>query len=381
MNLALKDPFRFYFPVGVMFSLWGTLLWVLFFFQKVAYPGLNHADLMIMGFYTHIALGFLMTAIPRFTNTPTAHLFEWMVGVFLVALSVFGFACHNSNLVHQVFLLEIIFLVLFFLRRFFRRKSNPPPPFAFLFVGLVCALLGGISLVYQQWSSVGFAYQYKSLINFGWTMAPMLGLGSVLVPRILGFNQSAIQPLTTNQRNFVSRPHFILSFVALFFLVSQLGMAIWPQAVIYLYLRQLIITGLLLGVWKIYRWPVSPGYLVKGLWLSGWFMFVGSWMSVFDTVHSVHLNHLYFIGAIGLMIACIATRVSVAHGNYPQTDETESKVLLTTILILVLAAFTRVVAIYTQSYFLHLAIAAGLWIVAFGLWLFKYAPKIVKSRK
>ncbi|EKD42685.1 MAG: hypothetical protein ACD_73C00060G0002 [uncultured bacterium] len=381
MHTIMKDPFRLYFPMGLIFGFWGMLVWILFFFQQMPYPGLNHADLMVMGFYTHFALGFLMTAIPRFTGTQTASQMEIGAGFLLISFSLLCFARFDlfSHWVHVIYFLEICFLIQYFLRRLSKRKSNPPPPFFFLFVGLFCAFTGGLVLLLQEHGLVSPVFNPKAFIYYGWTMAPMLGLGSVLVPKIIGYSQASILPLNHGANADLKKPYIIMGFLSLMFLVSQLG-AFWPQVRGFVYLRQIVVTVVLVLFWTIYKMPPNKGYMAKGLWLSAWCLLIGTWFSVIDDAHRIHDIHLYFVGSISLMISCIATRVIVAHGNYPQTDETSSKFLLFAIIFILLAALTRVIAIWTQSYFVHLAVAAGIWILGYLLWTLKYGPKIFSMR-
>jgi uncharacterized protein involved in response to NO len=60
------EPFRLFFPAGVLAGLLGVALWPLHFGGYVAfYPGQVHARLMAFGFFGAFILGFLGTALPR----------------------------------------------------------------------------------------------------------------------------------------------------------------------------------------------------------------------------------------------------------------------------------------------------------------------------
>ena len=69
--MALQEPFRIFFPIGVAVALLGVALWPLFHWQIINfYPGFIHARLMSVGFFGAFIIGFLTTAVPRFLSAP-----------------------------------------------------------------------------------------------------------------------------------------------------------------------------------------------------------------------------------------------------------------------------------------------------------------------
>src|ERR1700761_308336 len=70
-QMCCEEPFRIFFPLGVLFGISGVSLWPLFFsgLHKF-YPGIMHARMMIEGFLGCFVIGFLATAAPRLTGTP-----------------------------------------------------------------------------------------------------------------------------------------------------------------------------------------------------------------------------------------------------------------------------------------------------------------------
>src|SRR4051794_40722882 len=66
-TLAASEPFRIFFPMGVLIGISGVSLWPLYFLgiHRSFYPGVMHARLMIEGFAGGFILGFLGTALPR----------------------------------------------------------------------------------------------------------------------------------------------------------------------------------------------------------------------------------------------------------------------------------------------------------------------------
>ena len=68
--MCCAEPYRVFFPLGILFGLSGVSLWPLYFsgLHKF-YPGIMHARLMIEGFLGAFIVGFLGTAGPRLTGT------------------------------------------------------------------------------------------------------------------------------------------------------------------------------------------------------------------------------------------------------------------------------------------------------------------------
>ena len=70
IGLFCAEPFRIFFPVGIMLGMAGVLLWPLFYLGAgIEYPSVAHARIMIEGFMASFIFGFLGTAGPRLTST------------------------------------------------------------------------------------------------------------------------------------------------------------------------------------------------------------------------------------------------------------------------------------------------------------------------
>src|SRR5215510_7928052 len=66
----LREPYRVFFPLGMLCGLAGVAIWPLYSFGITAtYSGRAHALVQIFGFLYCFIAGFLLTAVPRFTGT------------------------------------------------------------------------------------------------------------------------------------------------------------------------------------------------------------------------------------------------------------------------------------------------------------------------
>src|SRR5947207_3239512 len=66
-----REPFRLFFPEGVLAGILGVMLWPLYFTGLTTfYPGQAHARIMAYGLFGGFIFGFLGTAMPRMLSVP-----------------------------------------------------------------------------------------------------------------------------------------------------------------------------------------------------------------------------------------------------------------------------------------------------------------------
>src|SRR5438876_3270718 len=90
VRACCEEPFRIFFPIGVLLGVVGVSLWLLFYLGAgIPYPNVAHARLMIEGFMASFIFGFLGTAGPRLTSAPRFSLFE-LAAIFTLVLLAAG---------------------------------------------------------------------------------------------------------------------------------------------------------------------------------------------------------------------------------------------------------------------------------------------------
>src|SRR5438045_9407563 len=104
-----KEPFRVFFPEGVLAGVLGVSLWPLYVFKAIAlYPGQAHARIMAYGLFGAFIFGFLGTAMPRMLSAPplgTRNVFT-LLGVHLAMVIAFA--------VQKIFFGDVLFVIFFF---------------------------------------------------------------------------------------------------------------------------------------------------------------------------------------------------------------------------------------------------------------------------
>jgi len=68
------DPYRIFFPLGIVLGAMGVSIWPLYYFGITeGYSGRAHAFVQTDGFLYSFIAGFLLTAVPRFTVPQRKH--------------------------------------------------------------------------------------------------------------------------------------------------------------------------------------------------------------------------------------------------------------------------------------------------------------------
>lgn len=357
------EPYRFFFPIGIIFLLYGVLLWLPQIWNPGNYPVLLHRYLVLNGFVSSFLSGFLMTAIPRFSKTVNASALE-VVSYFVVTL--FGLSCawaewESGVLSFSAF--QSLLLVLFILRRIAKRQENPPYSFVFIFVGLILWIISALAGIWID------AESFKNLHYEGSIVAIILGVGSRLIPGIFGHVEivkaQRVQ-YETPATLFSTVPWYfyllIAVFVASYFLHDSPGNL----------LRALVVSFVALYYWKLYSLPREKSALTWCLWLTGHFILGSFILKLLWPAGVIHVSHSLFITGIVLLSLLVATRVIQSHGPKDKTLENWKGLYAVTGLIF-LASATRVSAILMpEGYLRHLAYSSFVLTVGVLLWSFKY---------
>lgn len=385
-NLMLieKDPFRLFFPLGSLFALMGVLPWIFNLFGFPDYPSEFHRAIMMNSFMLSFVMGFLMTAIPRFTSTHYAKLHEVIVAATaLIAAAIFELLGLREY--HHLTAAAAIFaLMLFAFIRFQKRKMNPPFTFIFVGIGLVLWLLTNLLhfwIILTEGVRPSSISIWGNLLSNGALMSIVLGIGGRLIPGILGW-----QEIVTIQRGRYEQPVSFLSAIPpliwtllLVHLATLFLQTILPLPVVLL-LRAGVVGSFAFIYWRLHKLPREKSYLTWGIWISCWCFVIGSFLNVIQPSLFVHILHLILVGGFSLLTILVATRVTLAHGSKGTAAEKTSWFIPVFTLLILIATVTRVTApLWPSAYLNHLSYAAITWSCGFILWIIFSIPKMWKS--
>jgi hypothetical protein len=364
------EPYRIFFPVGIFSLIMGVLIWLPQLWNAGTFPIVAHRFLMLNGFSAFFIAGFLMTAVPRFSQTSTATYTE--IYSFLV-VSVVGLVFvfwELEKVAYAASALQGILILLFLGARISKRKVNPPYSFVFILFGLILWIVSAVFGIFVESNAL------KNLQYEGAIVAIILGVGSRLIPGILGHvaivqSQRAKYEKEIPYLKSVPLHFFVLIafFCISYFLTEQVGSIT----------RLIIFLIISVFYWKIYLFPKDRSALTWNIWISCWLMLMSFLLKALWQDGAIHASHAFFFSGIVLLTLLVATRVLQSHG--PKDKRTENyKTLYAVSFLIVFAGATRVSAVFIPaSYEHHLGYSSIVLTIAVLLWSFRYLRFISKG--
>ena len=311
------DPYRVFFPLGVLLAWAGVLHWLLLATGVLGeYRSIFHAFAQIEGFMTCFAVGFLFTLIPR--RTATAPPAAWQMAIGLSApIAITVLAWYELWALSQLpWLLLIGVLIQFAVSRFRAPGAAPRVPDSFVWVVLALVMGSGGSILAGVGAAMGEEQFWvhdvgRSILLQGMFTGFVLGVGGMLLPVIT----RGIPPLGGPGPSAPAKVLHLLAgiaFIGTFFLEAlvsvRLGFA----------LRAAIVLAVLLASAEIWRRPTVPGLHRRLIWLAAWFLPAGyACVAAFPEYPKAGL-HVVFIGCFALLALSISIHVVLSHGGAPQ---------------------------------------------------------------
>lgn len=359
-------PYQLFFPLGILNALVAVGVW---FVQNLGWfesPSiLIHSKLIVGGFLWSFITGFLMTALPRMSGTPSANRFEY----FFASALLLGQIAFSFQVDARYFYGNQALLVLFLIVYGGRRLLNltKPIPIFFSHVGIAMAL----ALAGCCYHFIGNSFMGIHLYHVGTTLLLVLGIGT----RFFSF-LSGLPSAFENNTAFGPRFLFHCSGVLMGLLLFLAGCGI---AMSYLGLTALSLVYLF-KIWQIQRPSNRSSALKYGVQIVAAMIPLSFFLTWIQPIMFVTWFHLLFIGCFGLITFAVATRVTLAHGSYSVDLEMQSPALWCLVFFLVLGVIFRILYGFADGLwkvsFLHLA--AIFWILAVGSWCWTFLPRIFK---
>ncbi|MCE2029799.1 NnrS family protein [Sessilibacter corallicola] len=374
--------FRPFFLLASISSIISLAIWIATLngvVVRVEFSGLPinlwHAHEMTFGFGGAVAIGFLLTAVQTWTGNRSAH------GSHLMLLTVFWIAARIAflimpeNWVWISIALQIAwwYLAIITLAKLILSTNNKRNY-------VILPLISAIATV--NFFVLWFAANHKVLLATQFSHATVL-LFCVLISVIGGrvipfFTQRKIESITIQKTPILDKAIPLLTLVNIgVFLspVSKTQVAV-PAA--------LLITVGLLHLVRLFFWQPLKTVKIPLLWslhLSYTFLGLGlitlgvSYIS--DSIRFNDALHLITIGTIGAMILSMMSRVSLGHTGRPMT--VNFTMTLAFVLIFASAIVRFLLPIFNEL-ITSWNLSAGLWILAFTLFLVKYTTVLIHPK-
>lgn len=371
------NPFRLFFPLGVLFALIGVGEWV-FWSVGWSIPAVSftHASLQAQGFLACFVVGFLMTAFPRFTGTDPATLVEIGAGIVAALAFLVATLAQHFAAAQVCFLALILTLMTFAIRRFPHRSKPLPPSFLLMGFGFLHALTGPVLVLVSGMGDKNLDLYTlgRQMTQLGFLLCMVMGITGQLAPFLMGYTADPEQGDDFRK----GRVAFVIHGLCGALLYASFWLIPWVERPAYL-LRAVVVTVHLLLFARIARPVLKRTALIYFFTLSMWLIPVGLWTSALHPVYRIAALHFVFIGGFSLMIFSFGQLIILSHSQ--QAALLNGRLIpLKIVGSVVLAAMgMRVAADYFASAYMRLIhLSSGLWVLAALFWLVNLWPKMFK---
>ncbi|MGR5267096.1 NnrS family protein [Vibrio astriarenae] len=373
---VLRLGFRPFFLLGSLYAVIAIVLWV-WMFKTGAPSALNvpplwwHVHEMMFGFGMAIVMGFVLTAVQNWTRLPGTKSYRLavLVALWLVVRILFWTPAPLwlVSSIEALFLAQCAYEVGL---RVVKAKGWRNLFFIPLFVLAIGANFASYATI-KGMPPFSSSAVWQAML---WWFALLLSvMGARVIPFFTArrFNFEKPQPWIWLEwaSNLPIMILFVLSFFPLTF--AELGMPIMLFAGIAQFVRVMR--------WKPWRtlseplvWSLHLSYLCLPLSL----ILRGAW----DNPMAQHaLIHLFAIGTFGGVILAMIARVTMGHTGRAIY---EGPSMWLAFALIVVAALVRSIgtAFYPELMMRWIEIAAVLWVVAFGLFVVKFAKMLITAR-
>ena len=374
-----REPFRIFFPAGVLAGIVGVALWPLYFAGiSEFYPGLGHARIMACGLFGAFIFGFLGTAMPRMLSAKPLRVFQVVPLVLLHTLMVVAFANSNIFVGDVLFFALLVSFIGLMLARAKQRKDTPPPGFILVALCFVSVTAGTALAILQHFSDLDvFWITLQRLLSYqGFVLLPILGIGPFILPRLFGMQ---------SQHDF---PEMMIP-----------AMAWWRKAGLAFGTGILIIGSFIMeanGWHRVAHWirfGAVLGYLllempfhrapaINALGVSVRIAFAGivaGFLAVaFFPAYRVGLLHVTLVGGFAVITFVVATRVVFGHSGNLALLKGRNRWLLMAIGLMLTGMATRISGDFWPKVLgSHYTYGASLWIAGVLLWAAYVLPNVL----
>jgi len=379
--LWFAEPFRIFFPIGLLLGAIGVALWPLFVWHAIGfYPAQAHVRLMIEGLMGSFIIGFLGTAGPRLLDASPLIAAETCALLALQIVSAFLHLTQRQTAGDTVFLVLFLLFLGLMARRARARHDLPPPHFVLVLFGLFNAIIGIFLITAAKSITNGlFLNQLGGLmLNEGFVLFPILGVGAFFFPKLLGGAKPEPSDLRIASALWRKRAA-IAALAALViwssFVLEALG---WTRTAALV--RGLTTLTYFVTQGHLLERPSGPPFLAQCFRVGALLLVAGLFLPAVLPAYRVANLHLSFIGGFSIIVFTVSTRVILGHAGQSHLFRERLRFLIAALALLVVATIARVGADFIlPARNSHLVYAALIWLLAAAVWAWALLPKLLVS--
>jgi uncharacterized protein involved in response to NO len=350
-----REPYRVFFPLGIVLAGAGVLPWLLFARGALSvWPGVPHALTMAQGFFLAVAIGFLGTMLPRRTGTAPLAVRTLVLLALGVIVAAGALLTGEVVLGEAAYAATLVGLALVAARRF---PPDRPASFVFLPLAFVLGAIGA-ALV-----AAGALAPGRTLVAQGVMLPLVLGMAPVLTPIILGTRAPAARAYP----------------VAAALLGASFLVDVWlPTAA--LLVRAAVCTWVLVDAGALAP-AVRTGVHRAAYRLALLLVPTGLLAAALVPARRIALLHVTYGGGFALLIVAVTMHVTLHHGGRAAlADRWPAGAVVAVVATVAAVAVRACLETFGAHYVDALLAAAALWLVAVAAWGAFLAPHLRNPR-
>ena len=367
---SAEEPFRFFFPLGLLIGALGVSLWPLFFLGAVSvYPATAHARLMIEGFVACFIFGFLGTAGPRIMSVPHFSRRELLRVVVLLVATTGAHLMGWHPAGDALFVATLTLFAVSLAQRFAKREDSPPPNFALVGLGLLNGLAGA-ALMFFCAATNSHPDLYRlgaSLLHVGFPLLPLLGVGPFFLRRLLDL------PTEEDDTRRRSGAAFAIAVAVVIDASFVFEVFAWNAGVMWFRTAVVVVYLLFALPWQ------SNSLLAGALRMSFAAIAAGLALMALLPGQRIAAMHVLFVAGVSVAIFAVATRVILGHSDNLAVVQRRRGWLITAFVLIILGMISRYVADFRPSRDPHLHWGAIVWLIGVGIWGVIVLPHVVQA--
>jgi uncharacterized protein involved in response to NO len=358
--LLLAAGHRPFFLLAALYATAGIAFWLAALNGYVGLPPSWHGHEMIFGFGTASLSGFMMAAVPKWTNSKAT---QGTPLAILVALWLLGRGAVLSDNLAWLDLLHLPFLAFLVGRMIFGagNKRNYIVPVMLLVLALINAL--------YHFGDSSLALRAAAILMTGFIAL----IGGRVVP---AFTQNALRMATSKPVNCTTPAWTERLVLPLIFLVTGLEL-LWPETP-YSGTAALVTAAVLLV--RMSGWQTGMTFSIPLVWIlhAGFFWLplgfalkgLGDLGVLDDTTAAMHAMTA---GAVGVMVLAMGSRAALGHSGRPLHA---TPMTVVTYVLILAAVILRVFIPLDWA----IPAAGVLWTIGWGMFSIVYWPVLAKPR-
>lgn len=379
-----EEPYRWFFPLGILAGVVGVLLWPLWIGGILAvYPAPAHARIMLEGFFLAFIFGFLGTAGPRLIEVPSISGSAWLGIALLWTGSQLASLANWNNFAELCTIGAIVVFGTSFAVRLPRRRDLPPPGFVLVILSLILAIPAALTqmpAVQSAWSEAPALLWVggRAFLTEGFILLPILGAAPFFFGRFGGLPPRHVCPESIRPTPAWTRQSVFVALTAVILLGCFMAKAsgyIRGAAIV-----QSVTTLAYVATQVPFRYPRRVTILAR-LAQIALLAFVSA--PLFEAVwpgNRFAWRHLLYIPGFQFTVVAVGTWVIFAHAGRKERLGRPWVGLVFLAICWSLAAAIRLGAEWLHEFRnLELTSAAILWIGASLAWLWMLWPSLKET--